>query len=149
MPGLVRAMRREERYPLVGASKSALGVVIGHGCNDDLPMDANGLVFPKTGGMSVSPTWRDLPGHRIPRRLQILCSKATGNNLVDCWQFGERPFIDGPVATMLSLRIDQLAHGVVEPTHEMPVVEYQAALAATRENWSLIPETVQTNEALT
>ena len=149
MPGIVRAMRRDGQHPLVGASKNALGVVIGHGHNDDLPMNAQGLVIPKTGGMSVSPTWRDLPGHRIPRRLQFLCSKATGNNLADCWQLGEAPFIDGPVTTTLSLKIDHPAHGIIEPSNEMEVGEFHAALSATRERWGLIPETVGTNETLT
>lgn len=148
MPRIVRAMKSDGQYPLVAASKNALGAVIGGGRNDDLPGDANALVRPKSGGMSVSPTWRDLPGHRIPRRLRALCPKATGNDLMDCWQFGDGPFTDGTVASSLSLRTDQLTHGVVEPSREMPAQEYQAALAATRENWNLVPETVRTNEAL-
>ena len=147
MPRVVRAMKCDGQYPLVAASKNALGAVIGGGRNDDLPGDPNALVRPKSGGMSVSPTWRDLPGHRIPRRLRAICPKATGNDLMDCWQLGDGPLMDGPVATILFLRTDQLTHGVVEPSREMPAYEYQAALAATRENWILVPETVRTNEA--
>ena len=146
MPRIVRAMRRDGEYPRVGASKGELGAMIGPGHGNDLSMNAAGLVLPKTGGMSVSPTWRDLPAHRIPRRLQTLCSKAAGKNEMHCWQFGEGAFIAGPVSEMLFLRPDQLAHGVVEPDHEMPAQEYQAALAATRERWSLVAETVETNE---
>lgn len=148
MPRIVRAMKPDGPYPLVGASKKALGVEIGSGRNDDLRGDAKGLVRPETGGMSVSPTWRDLPGHRIPRRLRVLCPKATGNDYFDCWQFGDGPFIDETITEELSLRTDHLSHGVVEPSHEMSASHYQAALAATRENWSLVPETVRRNEAL-
>lgn len=148
MPRIVRAMKSDGPYPLIGASKKALGAEIGSGRNHDLGVDANSFVRPETGGMSVSPTWRDLPGHRIPRRLRVLCPKATGNDLFDCWQFGDGAFIDGAVTDELSLRTDHLTHGVVEPSYDMPADNYQAALASTRESWSLIPETVRTNEAL-
>ena len=93
-------------------------------------------------------TTNDLPGHRIPQRLRVLCSYATGKDFFECWQFGDGPFINGEMTTGLSLRVDRSTHGVIEPSHEIPAHEYQASLAATRENWSLVPETVSINEAL-
>jgi hypothetical protein len=80
--------------------------------------------------------------------LRVLCPKATGNDALDCWQFGDGAFIDGVMTDELALRTDHLTHGVVEPSREMSADKYQRALASTRENWSLIPETIRTNEVL-
>jgi hypothetical protein len=52
---------------------------------------------------------------------------------------GEGDFVAGPVADGLALRPDPdrpHEHGFVEPEREMPVGDYEAAIAATRGLWS-------------
>jgi hypothetical protein len=48
---------------------------------------------------------------------------------------GTGPFVAEPVAAGLQLRPDSETHGTVEPDRPMPLPEYQAALASTREQW--------------
>jgi hypothetical protein len=52
---------------------------------------------------------------------------------------GEGDFVAAPLATDLVLRPDPkrpTEHGFVEPDRDMAVAEYEAAVAATREQWS-------------
>jgi hypothetical protein len=110
---------------------------------DDIAPTPDGRVFPETGGMSVAPTWRDLPAHRIPRRLKKLCPGAAGNDKMDCWRMGIGPFEDSPVSPDLNLRVDSGIHGGVEPSREMPLPAYQDALAQTQDQWIIEPETIR------
>jgi hypothetical protein len=50
---------------------------------------------------------------------------------------GEGPFVAGQVAEGLDLRPDRPSHGAVEPSEVMTLERYQAALAATRDQWSI------------
>ena len=128
-------MFREEIKPKVGPSKKTLGVQVGMNPNDDVSPDADGNVAPGRGGMSVAPTWRALPPHRIPSRLRAKCPKALGNDSYVCWRMGSGPFESARFISCLQLRIDSVVHGTVEPDRMMPLERFQAALAATREEW--------------
>ena len=137
MPLVYRAMRadpRDSSKPEVAASGRALGVR-----PTDIPIDGNGDVAPGTGGMSVSPTWRDLPGFRIPRRLRPLCNKAAGPNDNYCWMMGDGPFQAAAVTSNLDLRPDPRrgSHGFVEPARTMSHGDYEEALADTRNQWTI------------
>jgi hypothetical protein len=132
MPLIYRSMTRDGDHPKVGATAKTLGVRV----PGDLPSD-DGQVSPGTGGMSVAPSWRDLPPHRIPRRLLHLAPDAAGSDADACWRMGVGPFEAGAVAEGLSLRPDRPDHGLVEPSERMTLERYQAALAATRDLWQI------------
>jgi hypothetical protein len=134
-------MRLAEGKPEVGPGGNLLGVRIGPAKGDDIP-EENGFVQPRTGGMSVSPNVAALPPHRIPRRLRDKNPKrfpdACGSNQLYCWWMGGGPFVPGRVAQDLFFRPDpqnQKQHGFVEPERRMPVANFEAALAATRDQW--------------
>ena len=95
---------------------------------------------PGTGGMSVAPHWRDLPRHRIPARLRQIIPAASGSNLDACFRIGDGEFASGRLAARLQLRPDSPIHGCVEPDAVEPLAQYQADLAATRDQW-IIDET--------
>ncbi len=89
-------------------------------------MKPDDLVFPKQGGMSVSPDdpW-NLPEHRRPPEFQ-----GVGRDPV--WIIDETQL--GPD---LMYRPDphQPGHGFVEPAFSMTLAEYQDALAQTQASW--------------
>jgi hypothetical protein len=129
--------------PQVGPSALALGVRVPPDEHADIDVSADGLVEPRTGGMSVAPAWRLLPVHRIPRRLRDRFPRAAGKIQLFLWRMGEGPFTEGPFADRLFFRPDPekpSKHGFVEPKARMPVGEYQAALAATRDQWVIDEE---------
>jgi hypothetical protein len=128
-------MTVEGARPRVENSARGLGVRVGGGTNTDIPIDSAGKVAPGTGGMSVGPTWRDLPVHRIPRRLKHMVPAATGNNNDACWTMGNSAFIAGPLAEGLLLRPDNPTHGLVEPAREVQLDVYLGDLASTRNTW--------------
>jgi hypothetical protein len=102
--------------------------------------ELHSYVGPGTGGMSVAPEWRLLPVHRIPRRLRSKYPRAAGRSDVKLWRMGDGPFVGGPVAARLLLRPDpkaQQRHGFVEPDARMASVDYQQALADTRDHWQM------------
>jgi hypothetical protein len=142
MPRIYRSMQKEGEWPKIARSASTLGVRIATNSSikPDIPVDDLGCVSPTTGGMSVAPSWRLLPAHRIPARLRRLCPEATGSNQVYCWTMGQGEFTDGPLASGLHVRRTSESHGLVEPSHVVPLSTYEADLAATREEW-IVDET--------
>lgn len=125
-------MLRHGAHPEVGDSARSLGVRV--------PGDIaapGGQVRPGTGGMSVAPSWRDLPPHRIPKRLAHLVPDAAGRGDLACWCSGDGPFLDSPLTALLHLRSDRSNHGLVEPSGTMTLEAYRAALASTRESWRI------------
>jgi hypothetical protein len=127
--------------PLVANSARGLGVRLGTGPTDDIPVTPDGVVVPGTGGMSVGPKWRDLPEIRIPHRLRekgVLNARGKDNDA--CWRLGEGPFLAGRVAEGLGLRPDRSDHGTIEPTERAKLNKYLDDLAATRDSW-VIDET--------
>ena len=126
-------MRVDGQSPGTSRSAQDLGVRV----PGDIETTPEGNVLPNSGGMSVAPRWRDLPAHRIPRRLRHMAPGATGSNLVYCWRFGANEFASGPFANRLHLAVTLKSHGTVEPEFEMPVDGYRQALAETREAWEI------------
>jgi hypothetical protein len=79
----------------------------------------------------------------IPRRLRATFPRAAGKKNAVLWRRGEGCFVEGPLADRLLFRPDSEqpdSHGFVEPVAPMPVGEYQAALAATRDQWVIDEE---------
>jgi hypothetical protein len=131
MPRVFRAMREDGGLPAVGTEPRMLGPAA-----KDITADAQGLVHPGFDGISVAPTLRDLPTILIPKRLRHIAPKATGSNTSAVWRHGDGSFADeGAVAPDLQLRVDLETHGVIAPANTMPLLEYAAALAATRADW--------------
>jgi hypothetical protein len=129
--------------PQVGPSALVLGVGVPPDEHADIAVGEEGMVEPRTGGMSVAPAWRLLPVHRIPRRLRARFPRAAGKNQRSLWRMGDGPFTDGPLADRLLFRPDPekpARHGFVEPRARMPAGDYQAALAATRGQWAIDEE---------
>jgi hypothetical protein len=140
MPMVFRSMLSEGNRPLVGDTAQTLGVRTGTVSRPDIAVSADGTVEPRGQGMSVVLAWRFLPPHRIPARLyrQGKCRDARGKDELVCWRMGDGPFVRGPVSDGLQLCPDSGAdpkHGVIEPSHEMPLGDYRAKLAATRDLW--------------
>lgn len=126
-------MRADGEYPEVGASARSLGVRP----NTDIHVAPNGAVQPRTGGMSVAPNWRDLKGHRIPKRLKPLCEKATGNNTDRIWFMGEGVFENSQIDEYLELICESEIHGSIGPVHAVHIGDLQAHLAMTRHRWQV------------
>ncbi len=141
MPLIWRGMRMTDERPEVGQGANSLGVRIGAGAHDDI-REEDGQVQPNTGGMSVSPSLETMTPLRIPRRLREKFPErfpfAKGSNQLHYWSMGEGAFVAGPVAEKLVLRADTgvpVKHAVVEPEQMMPVADYEAAIAATQNQW--------------
>jgi hypothetical protein len=143
MPLIYRAMRADGDKPELGYSASSLGVRVPPDGSPDITPDENGVVYPDSGGMSVAPSWRRLPTHRIPKRLKSKAPDAIGSNSLFCWRMGDGPFLKEALTGDLALSPDageDPAHGVVEPARAMPMSAYQAAIGATREQWTVDEE---------
>jgi hypothetical protein len=136
-------MLADGNRPQVGPAALALGVRLPPDEHADIAVGADGTVEPRTGGMSVAPAWRLLPVHRIPRRLRAKFPRAAGKNAISLWRMGAGPFTEGPFADRLLFRPDPekpSKHGFIEPAAQMPVDDYQGALAATQDQWAIDEE---------
>ena len=128
-------MSADGGHPLVEHSADGLGVRI----PTDIRQDYNGRVKPasptkrKGDGMSATPTD---PKHMHPaRRPRWL---PGGESDLPLWRIDEAVLGAG-----LRFRRDRggsPTHGVIEPSHEMPLDDYCALLANTRTQWGLVPE---------
>lgn len=130
MPELFRPMKKENGLPRAEASKTGLGVVVGSGPDDDIPLQADSLLHPRTGGMSVSPDDpMFLPAWRRPKKFG-----GTGKHPV--WAISSDRIRDHitywPDPPNPEGVID---HGLVEPSEPMSEGALQTALAATQEHW--------------
>ncbi|UQA54985.1 hypothetical protein [Polyangium aurulentum] len=131
-------MKADGDRPLVGSGRGELGVRLpgGMGKPDVTPDEAN-LVHPGRGGMSVSPSLRQLPYFLIPRRLDetlgLRGAKAPNDWCV--WRMGIGPFIGAAVGPDLFLRPDGDDHGLLEPSRVMLASDYQTFLGGTRDAW--------------
>jgi hypothetical protein len=135
MPKTYRSMKKDEDgKPVVEPSAKGLGVRVA--VEADVDLDAGGYVLLNGRGMSVAPAWRDLPPHRISKRLRDKFPNARGPLDMHCFCMGGGPFSDGPVTDALELRVDRPDHGVVAPREFVPIDRYQADLAATRDLWT-------------
>ena len=131
-PKVFRAMRRDaDHHPTVDQSATGLGVRPGI----DVNIDAADRVILDGGGMSVAPGWRELELHRIPKRLGTVVPGAHGSNNTHCFSTGSGPFQPSSFAKGLVLIPDSETHGVVAPEAIVTLRQYEADLAATREDW--------------
>jgi hypothetical protein len=106
--------------PRVEESARGLGVRPGI----DIPVDDYGLVEPGSGGMSCSP---DDPGN-LPHWRRPEEHGGTGDDPV--WQLEENE-----LGGLLVYTGESQIHGLVEPAYQMPLDDYQAAIAETRQLW--------------
>lgn len=134
MSGVYRSMFADGRKPLVGDGSKMLGV---RGNGHDIPISAEDMVLPNTGGLSIAPEWRDLPYFLIPRRLQDSVPEARGNNKLTCFRLSDLPFKAAEITDKLALRPDTAKHGTIEPRHEMKLDVLQSALSDTRNLWEI------------
>lgn len=118
---IYRPMRpAEDGHPALGASLSTLGVRSGK----DIPVADDGVVQPKSGGMSVTPDrWRDVPQPLLPRSLG-----GEGRHPLFCLEIEALP-LD------LVARVDRPRHANVEPVAVCQFDEFNAAVQATRCDW--------------
>jgi hypothetical protein len=123
----------EDLLPHVGEEALHLGVRLKVADDDDgdIPKDADGLVHPQTGGMSVAvDAPENLPPHRRPKWLPGGKSKK---GVLFCIERRDVP-------NSLEVQPDGHPHHVIEPKQPMPLRQYQDELASTRPYWNLIPE---------
>jgi hypothetical protein len=134
MPLVYRAMKKDEDdWPTVEQSASGLGVRTGA----DVDVDPQNNVIANGKGMSVAPSWRDIPLLRIPKRLRDKVRGARGSNNTFCFRSGTGPFQPGGFAPGLELVPDSPSHGCIAPTQTVPLSQYQNDLAATRSDWHI------------
>jgi hypothetical protein len=132
MPLVFRAMKKDgDGLPTVEQSASGLGIRPGI----DIDEDAQGNVIVNGKGMSVSPGWRALPLHRIPKRLRGQVRGARGSDSTYCFKAGEGPFQQEPFAEGLTREPDSATHGCIAPAQPVPLRQYESDLAATRAAW--------------
>ena len=106
--------------PLAEPSARGLGVRPGI----DIPVDEFGLVDAGSEGMSVSPhTPANLPRHRRP-------PEHGGDGDDPAWEIDE-----DALGEQLRYVPDDDTHGFIEPAYQMPLEDYQLALAETRSLW--------------
>jgi hypothetical protein len=121
---MFRAMKAEpDDLPKVGRSGRELGIRT-VGPIRDLPVGGDGMVEPKTGGMSVAlDAARNLPKPRLPRSLG-----GEGRDPVFTMRRAEVP-------EALILRVNRHPHALVEPIRRCLLVEFESDLAGTRSFW--------------
>lgn len=118
-------MTEANGQPAVGGNARSLGARP----NVDIPIDEDGRVHPKTGGVSVAESDpMTLPAHRRPPSLG-----GTGKDPV--WAIYEDALGD-----RLALNDDPEIpnHGWLEPATSMTFTNYQAALSETASSWRRI-----------
>jgi hypothetical protein len=126
---MFRIMRRDDDgFPTLGASASTLGVRVGA----DIDVDEQGNAVPNHKGMSVAPEWRMIHIFLIPRRL---LPGGRGSGTRHCFRRGTAAFRQAYFGDGLELLPDSPGHGVVRPAQLVPLAQYEAAIAATREEW--------------
>ncbi len=115
--------------PKIGATARTLGVRP-NGQFGDIIVTAGGIVFPGTGGMSVSP-WppENLKEHRRPEEFS-----GTGKDPV--WEMDTD---DLPAELHYQTDPDMPdVHGFIAPSWWMSLSEYQRALHRTRGLWTRV-----------
>ncbi|HEX4129581.1 MAG TPA: hypothetical protein VHZ24_06030 [Pirellulales bacterium] len=128
-------MLNEASRPLVGEKDNMLGARIPPYEPQDIVPDADRLVHPNTGGMSVVKNWRKLPALLIPIRLQPEHPPARGSDSMAIFRYLDREIDSGILATDIYLRWGRKAHGTIEPCTTMPIAQYQ--MASTQPQWSI------------
>lgn len=126
--------------PEIGSGRNMLGVRSEPESNPDV-VEIDGVVPVAAGGMSVNICPCVMLPTMVPRKLNGLVpgAKHSGIDGRRIWRTGQGPFVSSPVSESLDLRTDpdpnKLGHGFVEPAKPVPIGDYQAALALTKEDW--------------
>ena len=130
MPRVFRVMKKDlDGFPSI--SPTSLGVRP----DIDVDLDDQKNVLVNGKGMSVAPNWRDINVNRIPKRLRPIVLGARGSNSTFCFRTGNGEFQQGSFANGLTLQPDAATHGNVAPAAVVPLVTYEADIAATRLDW--------------
>ncbi len=140
MPLMYRPMKSDnDQLPVCGSNSKELGVRVPPNENADIDVTETQTVILNRRGMSVAENWRSLPGHLIPKRLTPVFPGATGSNSLSCFRIGEGAFADCNFndELILVLKPGRTSKGNLAPGREMSVGAFQAALAATREQWQI------------
>jgi hypothetical protein len=140
MPTIFRPMKRAaDGLPVVGSNSKELGVRPPPNPNADIDLDQNEYVVQNGKGMSVAANWRNLLAHLIPKRLRPHFPGAVGSDLLSCYKMGAGTFVAGAVSADLDLLLKPgtLTAGIVAPTQSVHRDQFQADLAATRNQWSI------------
>jgi hypothetical protein len=125
MTTLYRGMKVDPVDGLPLAEQSARGLGVRAGV--DIPVDDFGLVPEGAGGMSVSPdAIENLPEHRRP-------PEHGGDGDDPVWEIDEEEL--GGLLAYTPDSDSARPHGFVEPAYQMPLEDYQLALAETRQLW--------------
>lgn len=139
-PRVFRPMKAASGQPIVGSGRAELGArVPSSSSTPDVTPDGTGQVHPGGGGMSVSPTLRQVPPFLLPRRLktQLGLREAKAPDDWQVFRLGSGLFQAGAVGPDLILRPDRDDHGVIEPARVVSVPDYQACLASTKDAWTV------------
>lgn len=139
MPRVVRPMLSEsDGLPVVGRRSKCLGIREPPDRFADVDVDATGYVLVNRKGLSVVDDWRRLPGHLIPEHLDDGFNGACGKHM-RIFVHGDHGFDEGPVSTTLQLlhKLGSTTAGVVAPIVSLTLSEFQADLAATRDEWRI------------
>lgn len=125
---LFRSMKEaDDGAPEIGRSARLLGVRLGKSAVPDvLAIQDSDIVSPMQGGMSVAP---DDPMHLLRHRRP---PSLGGIGQDPVWYIEVDDL--GPD---LSFRQDKPEHGLIEPSRDMTLREYERALADTRLQWKL------------
>ena len=140
MPRVYRSMLEEAGQPKIERSANGLGVRI-DGESADVGVQADGSLKAGKEGMSVAPLSKFLPRFRVYRGLEHIVEGAKSPNAnLRIWCMGEGPFQREIAAPDLMLIPDPpiegvVKHGVMAPERDMPITDYEAALANTQAQW--------------
>jgi hypothetical protein len=128
-------LRRQVRY----SCSKELGIRVPPNPNADIDLDVNDHVVQNGKGMSVIANWRHLLAHLIPKRLKTLFPGAAGSNSISCYKMGTGAFVEGPISDDLNLVLKKgnAQAGNVVPARSVHRDQFQAHLAATRDQWSV------------
>jgi hypothetical protein len=122
----------EGRKPCLGASASTLGIRFHDPTNPtrvhDIRADADGLVHPDTGGLSVTP---DDPEKMYYRHRPVALGGLSRHQL-----FSLEPDRLGPKLRYRPDPDNPDGHGFIEPATSMPASEYELAIKELRDAWT-------------
>lgn len=143
MPKAYRTMLEDGGSPKIGPRFLYLGVREpgGPSPQPDVDLDETGCVKLNQKGMSVFRSLndlRDLVPHLVPRHLKRHHRGAAARDGARIFSIGDGGYCSGTIANRLALVADsEDMHGSIVPDALMPLAEFQAALAATREMWAI------------
>ena len=140
MPTVFRTMKRaDDGLPLVGSNAKELSVRVPPNPNSDIDLDTSEQVILNGRGLSVAENWRHLLSHLIPKRLKTLFPGAAGPDTLTCYRMGTGGFATGAVSDDLDLVLKSRnpRAGNLVPSRMMHRDQFQAALAATRNEWTI------------